>query len=79
VARVFDTVYPLFVLRVFYVVQALILVVVLAIGPYALVRGIHHAPLAWFLQVTGRANQPIGSQDNGRHGRPLVVLSGWTA
>ena len=39
-ARVFDTVYPLFVLRVFYGVQALILVVVLAIGPYALFRGI---------------------------------------
>jgi len=27
----------------------------------------------------GRAIQPIGSQDNGRHGRQLVVLSGWAA
>ncbi|MGD0624738.1 MAG: hypothetical protein ABSB32_08465 [Thermodesulfobacteriota bacterium] len=40
VALVFDTVYQLFVLRAFYVFQALILVAVLAIGPYALVRGI---------------------------------------
>jgi uncharacterized membrane protein len=39
VAFVFDTVYQLFVLRAFYVVQALILVVVLAIVPYVLIRG----------------------------------------
>jgi hypothetical protein len=30
-------------------------------------------PPLW--QVTGRANQPIGSQDNGRHGRLLKVLT----
>ena len=40
VALVFDTVHPLFVLRVFYVLQALIMVVMPGIGPYALVRGI---------------------------------------
>jgi hypothetical protein len=37
---VVDTVYQIFVLRAFYVVQALILVVVLAMAPYAMVRGI---------------------------------------
>jgi len=63
VALVFDTVYPLFVLRVFHVLQALILVVVLAIGPYALVRGI----------ITRLTR---GSRHNGRYGRPSVVLSG---
>ena len=37
---VIDTGYQIFVLRAFYVIQALIMVVVLAMVPYALVRGI---------------------------------------
>jgi hypothetical protein len=40
VALVIDAVYQFYVLRAFYVFQALILIVVLAMGPYALVRGI---------------------------------------
>jgi hypothetical protein len=40
VALVIDAVYQLYALRAFYVFQALILIVVLAMGPYALVRGI---------------------------------------
>jgi ABC-type dipeptide/oligopeptide/nickel transport system permease subunit len=40
VALITDAVYQLYVLRAFYVFQALILIVVLAMGPYALVRGI---------------------------------------
>jgi len=39
VALVLDTVYQVFVLRAFYVVQALIVAAVLAIVPYILVRG----------------------------------------
>ena len=37
---VIDTVYQIFFLRAFYVIQALIMVVLLAMVPYALVRGI---------------------------------------
>jgi hypothetical protein len=40
VVLVVDTAYQIFILRAFYIVQALILVVVLAMIPYALVRGI---------------------------------------
>ena len=40
VALVFDTAYQIFVLRAFYVIQALIVIVVLAIVPYLLIRGI---------------------------------------
>jgi hypothetical protein len=39
VVLVVDTAYQIFILRAFYIVQALILVVVLAMIPYALVRG----------------------------------------
>jgi hypothetical protein len=39
VVLVVDTAYQIFILRAFYIVQALILVVALAMVPYALVRG----------------------------------------
>jgi hypothetical protein len=70
VALVFDTVYPLFVLRAFYVVQALILVVALAIGPYALVRGITtHLTRGFYKKQAGPANLSAAKTTEDTEGR----------
>ncbi len=70
VALVFDTVYPLFVLRVFYVVQALILAVVLAIGPYAPVRGITtHLTRGFYKKQDGPTNLSAAKTTEDTEGR----------
>lgn len=69
VAFIFDTLYQLFVLRAFYVVQALIVVVVLAHRSLCSCPWYRHAPNTRLWQETDRASRPIGSQRKRRYAR----------
>ncbi len=61
-AFVVDTIYQVTVLRAFYIVQALILIVVIAIIPYCLIRGIANRVTRAVIQKAERSLVPPGSK-----------------
>jgi hypothetical protein len=66
VVFVVDTAYQIFILRAFYIVQALILVVMLAMVPYALVRGITtRLTRGLYKRPTGPADESAGKTASG--------------
>jgi len=70
-ALVLDTVYQVFVLRAFHVVQAMIVVVVCAIVPYVLFRGLTtRLTRGLYKKQTGTTNVSGSNTTDGTEGRP---------
>jgi len=71
VALVLDTAYQVFVLRAFYVVQALIMAVVCAIVPYVLFRGpVTRLASSLSREQAGATNISAANTAEGMEGRP---------